>query len=136
MSGAVLDTNTISFLMRGDAKVATRLLAHAKADVAVPQPALAEIAYGLARLGRSARSTRLHKRFETLCSELRRVEWSDAVSECFGQIKADLEKTGNRLEDFDIAIAAHALAEDAVLITDNCKQMGRIRGLRVENWKD
>ena len=49
-------------------------------------------------------------------------------------MKAALEKRGERIEDFDAAIAAHALAESAVLITSNLNHMIRIHGLKVEDW--
>lgn len=67
-------------------------------------------------------------------SELARSLWSDEVSESFGHIKAVLEKKGQRIEDFDAAIAAHALAIDAVLVTANLDHMTRIPGLTVEDW--
>lgn len=56
------------------------------------------------------------------------------VSYAFGKTKANLEQRGVRLEDFDVAVAAHALALGATLVTDNVSDMSRIRGLRVENW--
>ena len=40
-----------------------------------------------------------------------------------------------RIEDFDIAIAAHALALDATLVSDNVAHVSRIPDLRVENWR-
>ncbi|HLE72184.1 MAG TPA: PIN domain-containing protein [Vicinamibacteria bacterium] len=132
----VLDTNTVSFLMRGDASVAAQLERRLRTDVLLPQPVVAEIEYGLSRLPRSQRQRRLRRRFSVLLEELIRAEWTDAVSVAFGEIKASLESRGARLEDFDIAIAAHALAHSAILVTDNVSQMGRIQGLRVENWRD
>jgi predicted nucleic acid-binding protein len=51
----VLDTNAVSALMKGTAAVIERLAATAPADVAVPQPVLAEIAFGIERLPRSKR---------------------------------------------------------------------------------
>jgi len=56
------------------------------------------------------------------------------VSERFGAIKAALEKRGKRIEDFDAAIAAHALVEGAVLVTANLGQLTRVSGLKVEDW--
>jgi tRNA(fMet)-specific endonuclease VapC len=52
----------------------------------------------------------------------------------FGRIKATLERRGTRIEDFDAAIAAHALALDATLVTANIGHMIRVPGLRVEDW--
>lgn len=49
-------------------------------------------------------------------------------------IKASLEKKGKRIEDFDAAIAAHALATGAVLVTANLDDMVRVAGLVVEDW--
>lgn len=122
--------------MRGDTTVAARLERRLRTDVLLPQPVVAEIEYGLARLPRSRRQRRLRQRFSVLLNEMLRAEWTDAVSLAFGEIKARLESRGVRLEDFDVAIAAHALAYPAILVTDNVSQMSRVPGLRVENWRD
>lgn len=132
----VLDTNTVSFVMRGDANVSRRLRSHSRADIVMPQPVVAEIEYGLARLPRSARKKRLIERFEIVRDQVRRVAWSDEVSRWFGSAKSDLESRGVRLEDFDVAVAAHALALEATLVSDNVAQMKRIASLRLENWHD
>ena len=130
----VLDTNTVSALMKGDAKVIGRLRTIAKGDVTVPQPVFGEIAYGIARLPASRRRERLRERFETLRRELRRAPWTDAVTDRFGEIKAALERKGQRIEDLDAAVAAHALAESATLVTGNLDHMQRVPGLKAEDW--
>lgn len=130
----VLDTNVVSLLMKGDPNVIERLKAVSRADVCMPQPVVAEIAYGIQRLSRSKRKDALASRFELLKSEIRRVAWSDEVSEAFGGIKSGLERKGERIEDFDAAVAAHALAEGCVLVTANLKHMARVPGLQVEDW--
>jgi tRNA(fMet)-specific endonuclease VapC len=120
--------------MRGSAAMVDRLAATEPADVAIPQPVVAEIAYGIARLPRSKRRRTLQARFDLVCSELQRVEWTDAVSHAYGRIKATLERSGTRSEDFDAAIAAHALALNAILVTTDLGHMARVPGLRVEDW--
>lgn len=130
----VLDTNAVSALMKGVPAVVDRLAATDPGDVGIPQPVIAEIAYGIERLPRSKRRRALQERFELVCSELQRVEWTDAVSHAYGRIKAALERRGTRIEDFDVAIAAHALASDAILVTSNVDHMARVPGLRVEVW--
>jgi predicted nucleic acid-binding protein len=100
----------------------------------MPQPVIAEIAYGIQRLSRSKRKDALASRFELLKKEIRRVTWSDEVSEAFGGIKAGLERKGERIEDFDAAVAAHALAGSCVLVTANLKHMTSVPGLDVEDW--
>ena len=130
----VLDTNALSALMKGSAAVVERLAATAPADIAIPQPVIAEIAFGIERLPRSKRRTALQARFDFISAELPRAEWTDAVSRMFGRIKATLERRGTRIEDFDAAIAAHALALDATLVTANLGHLIRVPGLRVEDW--
>ena len=90
----VLDTNAVSALMKGSAEVVGRLAATEPAHIAIPQPVLAEIEYGIQRLPTSKRRTALQARFELICSELPRAEWTDAVSHTYGRIKASLERRG------------------------------------------
>jgi tRNA(fMet)-specific endonuclease VapC len=130
----VLDTNAFSALMKGDPLVLERLKQKSKGEVSVPQPVLAEVAYGLERLPKSKRKEALQERFDLLRTELARSNWSDEVSDSFGSIKATLERKGQRIEDFDIAIAAHALARGEVLVTANLDHMARVPGLTVEDW--
>jgi tRNA(fMet)-specific endonuclease VapC len=130
----ILDTNAVSALMKGDAAMLDRLAMFGPAEVAIPQPVLAEIAYGLERLPRSRRRSALQARFDLVCAEIPRAEWTDAVSQAYGSVKATLERRGTRIEDFDAAIAAHALAVDATRVTANRDHMIRVRRLRIEDW--
>ena len=122
------------FVVATESATISRLATVRRVDVGVPHPVLAEIAYGLERLPRSRRREALRARFELLRGELPRVEWTDEVSACFGTIKATLERRGQRIEDFDAAIAAHALANDATLVTSNLDHMLRVPALLVEDW--
>ncbi len=129
----VLDTNTVSFLMKGVPRVVDRLVETPRTEVGVPQPVLAELEYGVRRLARSKRKTWLQDRLR-LVRAIPRVPWTDAVSEQFGRIKTSLEKAGTPIEDFDVAVAAHAIAHGCTLVSSDAAHMLRIRGLKVEDW--
>jgi predicted nucleic acid-binding protein len=130
----VLDASVFSALMRGDVAAVRRLVALDPGEVFVPQPTIAEIRYGLARLPRSRRRSALELRARELLATLARAPWTDEVSAAFGTIKADLENRGERLEDIDVAIAAHALATGGRLATGNVRHMSRVRGVPIEDW--
>ena len=130
----ILDTNAVSALMKGEASVLKRLSKESKSDVYIPGPVIAEIAYGIARLPKSKKRELLQERFELIQTEIQRIAWTDEVSLRFGEIKATLEKRGQRIEDFDAAIAAHAHEPESVLVSANTDDMIRVPGLRVEDW--
>jgi tRNA(fMet)-specific endonuclease VapC len=130
----VLDTNAFSALMKGQGRVLDRMRGLRRDQVLVPQPVIAEISYGIARLPRSRRKQSLASLFRRVANELHRCAWTDEVSSQFGAIKADLERSGARIEDLDVAIAAHAVALGAVLVTSNRSHMSRVPGLVIEDW--
>jgi len=130
----VLDTTAVSALMKGEPAAVDRLAALGRRAALLPQAVVSEVAYGLARLSRSKRRSRLEARFALVLSELPRAEWTDDVSWRFGSLKAELERRGERLEDLDVAVAAHAVAYEAVLVTENPRHMERVPGLSLESW--
>jgi tRNA(fMet)-specific endonuclease VapC len=131
----LLDTTVVSALMRADAKVGARVRECAPGDVTVPQPVVAEIEYGLARLPRSRRKTTLVERWVIVAQAIPRTSWTDAVSRRYGELKAELERSGRRIDDFDLAIAAHALESGATLITSNVRHFRRVPDLEIEDWE-
>jgi tRNA(fMet)-specific endonuclease VapC len=130
----VLDTNVVSALMKGEPRIVDRLKRVGRSEVCMPQPVVAEIEYGLQRLVRSKRREALGSRFDVLKADIQRAPWSDAVSEAFGAIKALLERQGERIEDFDVAVAAHAAAENGILVTANVKHLLRVPDIEIEDW--
>lgn len=128
----LLDTNTVSALMRGQPEVAERLANTPRKDVAISQVTVAEIELGLRYLPASRRRRALEAQWSAIGPELIRLPWDDEVSRRFGDHKARLERAGNRISDFDLAIAAHALAFDLTLVTAD-GAFGRLR-VRRENW--
>ncbi len=130
----VLDTNAVSAAMKGEPRVLQRMQAAGKKSLGVPEPVYAELAYGIERLPKSKRRSQLQIRYEAIFNELGSVLWDHSVTEYYGLIKAQLERKGKRIEDFDAAIAAHALANGAVLVTANIEHMARVPGLTVEDW--
>ena len=56
------------------------------------------------------------------------------AAEEYGRIRADLEKKGTPIGSLDMLIAASALSNNSVLVTNNDKEFRRIPELKVQNW--
>jgi tRNA(fMet)-specific endonuclease VapC len=62
------------------------------------------------------------------------VPLSSGADETYAVLRADLERKGQLIGPNDMLIAAHALALDAILVTDNVREFKRVKGLKIENW--
>lgn len=130
----LVDTNVFSAFMAGAAALEARLEGLRVGQILVPQPVLAEISSGIERLPRSKRERSLRRAFERVAGLFVRSPWTDDVSHTYGQIKARTLALSSPIEDFDLAIAAHALVERATPATDNTRHFSRVAGLELENW--
>lgn len=52
----------------------------------------------------------------------------------YGEIRSVVETTGKPIGANDLLIAAHALSEELILVTDNVSEFSRVDGLKIENW--
>jgi tRNA(fMet)-specific endonuclease VapC len=52
----------------------------------------------------------------------------------YAVLRLELTKSGTLIGNNDLWIAAHALAEDLILVTNNEREYKRVRGLKLENW--
>lgn len=64
------------------------------------------------------------------------IVWDKVAVENSTLIKKELESAGTTIEHNDILIAGHAVATDAVLVTDNVGEFSRANGLNYVNWVD
>ena len=71
---------------------------------------------------------------EKLVKYLEITPFDVSAAKEYANIRAKLEKSGNRIGDNDMLIAANAKAENAILVTNNVREFERIDGLIVENW--
>jgi len=126
----MLDTNTVSHLIREHPAVVRRVLAVPMAAVCISSITQAELLFGLAR---RPEAERLH----TAVGEfLRRVDvlpWDSEVAERYGATRAAMERQGKTLGPLDLLIASHARCAEAVLVT-NDRAFAQVDGLRVEDW--
>jgi tRNA(fMet)-specific endonuclease VapC len=128
--GYLLDTNTVSFIIKGNLRVRQRLVQVPMDQIAISVVTEAELRFGLARL---PGATRLRIGVEEFLLRTEILPWNSEAAKRYADLRATLERTGASLGNLDMLIAAHALAIRAVLVS-NDRAFTRVKGLRVEDW--
>ena len=126
----VLDTDVCIEILRGNEKVIERRT-EIDDDVATTWITASELACGAEKSNASHRNVTLVTEFLGTLPILG-LDLPSALE--FGRCKARLERTGMRIADADLLIAAITLANGATLITGNRRHYERIENLRVEDW--
>jgi tRNA(fMet)-specific endonuclease VapC len=130
MPGFMLDTDTVSFALRGRGQVATHLLDHRPSEICMSSITLAELRYG----ADMKRSRKLHGLIDTFVEAITVLPFDRTAADRFGPVATALAGQGTPIGEFDTLIAAHALAVQLTLVTNNTKHFARVAGLRTENW--
>ena len=71
---------------------------------------------------------------DELTSIIQLVELDETVADHYAQIRQDLSSKGQIIGSNDLWLAAHARANDWIMVTNNEKEFLRVQGLMVENW--
>jgi tRNA(fMet)-specific endonuclease VapC len=126
----MLDTDSVSYALRGHGHVAERLLERRPAELCLSAITVAELRYGADLKA----SRKLHGLIDVFASGVAVLPLDDQAARRFGEVAAALRKRGAPIGAFDTLIAAHALAAGVTLVTGNAKHYARVPGLATESW--
>jgi tRNA(fMet)-specific endonuclease VapC len=126
----MLDTNTASWLLKGQPNVVARLAETAPERVCLSAVTEAELLYGVAK---RPEARKLRAAVDELLAAIEVLAWSSATARRYATVRAELERRGRPLGALDLLIAAHAVEHDAMLVT-NDRAFGAVPGLRLEDW--
>lgn len=126
MSRVLLDTDILSEILKGKSAVVT-----ARAGAYLAQQgcfttsavSVAEIVYGLRRVGRDDRMAQ----FEASLDTAEVLSLDDAAARLAGRINADLERAGRIIGMPDVFIAAIALRNGLPIVTGNVAHFEEVR---------
>lgn len=126
-----LDTNICSYILRRHpASMIERFAALDREALWLSAIVAAELRFGAAKLG----VPRFQAAVEAWLAGFDVRPWPLEATQHYAQIRAALERTGSPIGGMDLMIAAHALAEDSVIVTNNAREFHRVPGLAVEEW--
>lgn len=127
----VLDTNTVIYFFQGKGRVAERLLSTAPREVALPAIVLYELEVGTAKMAQPAKRRR---QLNEIVEVVTILPFGAEEARAGAQIRVKLERAGMKIGPLDTLIAATALRHNAVLVTHNVEELGRVEGLAVRDW--
>ena len=126
-----LDTNICSYILRRHPEsMIERFSGLDREKLWLSAIVAAELRYGARKLG----VPKFHSAVEAWLVGFDVRPWPLSATHQYAHIRAALERTGKPIGGMDLMIAAHALAEDSVLITNNAREFHRVPGLAVEEW--
>ena len=128
----LFDTNICIELIRGSSEnILQKLRKCEVGKVGISSITLAELQYGVAKSKDPVRNKLALIEF---CAPLEILPFDDHAAGVYGRIRTGLEKKGSPIGPLDTLIAAHALAESAILVTNNQREFKRVCNLKLENW--
>lgn len=126
----MLDTDISSYLIRGDHPEVTDAFRQHFPDVCISAITAAELQYG----AQKRESQLLTRNVNAYCNLVPICEWTREAAETYAEMRVELEKHGTPVGSLDMLIAASAIAEGAILVTNNIAHFSKIGKLRIENW--
>ncbi len=127
----LLDTNIISYYLKGIENLKEKITGNID-SLSISIISYYEIISGL----QSIDANRRIGEFDKFCklTDIINLDKPSILSSC--KIYASLKKSGRLIDDMDILIAGVALSNNFVMVTDNTDHFERIKGLKIENWKN
>lgn len=126
----MLDTDTVSFALRGEGNVAARIVEHVPSQLCISAITLSELRFGADKRG----SRKLHRLIDAFTNAVEVAAFDAGAATALGRLATLLRARGTPIGDFDTLIAAHALALGITLVTSNSKHFTRVTGLKTESW--
>ena len=132
MTRYMLDTNTVSHLLRKHPEVSRRLVAVPITNLCISAITQGELLFGLAKRPEAAA---LHAAVGEFLRRVDVLPWEAATARAYGPVRAAMQREGRVLAPMDLLIGAHALSIDAILVT-NDRAFGQLPGLVIEDWTE
>lgn len=130
----MLDTDTCIFLMRRESQTLEAKVQSVPLQQQVMSAVtFAELSYGI-QASSAVKRKQNQATLDRLALHLAVLDWPQNAAKYYAEIRFDLKRRGAQLGAADLMIAAHARSLGAIVVTNNVKDFGRVKGLEVENW--
>jgi tRNA(fMet)-specific endonuclease VapC len=130
----LLDTNICIYIIKQKpGHLLSTLKRKSTREIFISAVTVAELEYGIAKSQFPERNKLALIQFLSVFTIL---HFNDKDAAQYGTIRAALEKTGRIIGPMDLLIAAQAVANQLILVTNNVREFERVEGIKIENWVD
>ncbi|MDA9271877.1 type II toxin-antitoxin system VapC family toxin [bacterium] len=126
----LLDTNIVSHFIKNTGRVYSKITSLPMSELGISAITEGELLFGLAK---KPEATQLKMLVHELLIRIDVLPWDSTITGCYGTLRANMQSKGHILGNLDMLIAAHALALNLVLIT-NDRAFSQVEGLKTEDW--
>jgi tRNA(fMet)-specific endonuclease VapC len=128
----MLDTNICIYIKKNNPpQVLAKLQSLSVTEVCMSSITYAELFYDAIK---SQQSVKNIEKIVVLKSIIPILQFDESAAEQYGRIRANLESRGLIIGSNDLLIAAHALSNNHILVSNNLREFDRVDGLITENW--
>jgi len=127
----LLDTDIIIYSLKNDKKVIDNFHRYRHDPKVISVVTYGELIYGAEK---SERRTENLAKIHRMAEIFPVIDISKPIMDTFGAVKADLERKGNMVDDFDLMIASTAMTMGYCIVTNNLKHYCLIPGIDCVNW--
>ena len=127
----LLDTDTLIYSLKGHKNVVENFRIYADAPKAISVISYGELVFGAEKSAQRGNNlAKVHRLREVFPV----IDLSCSIMDTFGNIKAEVERKGKTVDDFDLLIGATALTLGYCVVSNNEKHIKMISGLKMVNW--
>ena len=128
----MLDTNICIYVIKHKPETVFQKLQNTNPeDVCISSVTYAELVHGVEK---SAAVEKNRLALSMLLANMEILDFDVDAADCYGKIRAALEKKGTPIGPLDMMIAAHAQSLGYTVVTNNVKEFSRVSALQIENW--
>ena len=130
----MLDTNILIYAIKNKPEVVLKRIQKVEpGDLCISTVTYAELMHGVEK---SDYPDRNRFALALLLARIEVFDFDERAAECYGVVRADLERKGTLIGPLDMMIAGHALSLGCILVTNNIREFSRVKNLKTQNWAE
>ncbi len=128
----LLDTNICIYIIKKKpAKVIEHFKIYRPGDIGISSISVSELNFGVEKSSKPEINKIALAEF---LQPLIVIDYTKEDADSYGKIRTELEKKGTPIGSMDLLIAAQAISNGLILVTNNESEFRRVKGIKLENW--